>query len=129
MTDEEGRTGQATDLSRRHSPTGLRRFAAGLMVLSGVTHVAQLAVYGAAHSVVGAALFGAVYFVIGLFLWGRGRIALILGAVLPAIGGALGVVRFLYVQPNPFSVFHVAIDLLVVPVCVYLLVRGEACET
>ena len=101
----------------------LRRFAAGLMLLSGVTHVAQLAVYGAELSVVGASIFGGVYFLIGLLLLGRSRAALFLGAILPALGGMLGVYRFLYLHPNPFSIFHVAIDLVVVPVCAVLLAR------
>lgn len=101
----------------------LRRLAAGLMLLSGITHVAQLAFYGAERSAVGASLFGGVYFVIGILLLGGTKTALILGALLPAIGGILGVYRFLHLHPNPFSVFHVALDLVVVPICLYLHAR------
>lgn len=103
-----------------------RTVAAVLMLVSGVTHVAQLAVYGSRFSVVGAAAFGAVYFLIGLALLGRGRAAPWFGAILPAIGGALGVYRFLHWHANPFSVFHVAVDLIVVPCCVYLLIKSRA---
>lgn len=100
-----------------------RLLAAILMLISGITHVSQLFVYGTAGDVVGAAIFGFVYFALGLFLLTRSRLALWLAAVLPAIGGVLGILRFATVHANPFSVFHVAIDLVVVPVCVYLLWR------
>ena len=98
-----------------------RSLAAVLMLISGVTHVAQLFVYGTAGHVIGAALFGVVYFVIGLGLSGRSRWPLWAGTVLPTIGGVLGIVRFTTMHANPFSVFHVCIDLVVVPLCIYLL--------
>ena len=115
--------GRDADVARPPAPHPLRRLAAGLMLLSGVTHVTQLAVYGTERSAVGASLFGAVYFVIGLLLLGRGKAALVLGTVLPTIGGVLGVYRFFGLHANPFSVFHVALDLMVVPACIYLLQR------
>jgi hypothetical protein len=93
------------------------------MLLSGVTHVVQLGVYGTHADVVGAALFGVAYFAIGLALRGPSRAALWLGATLPAIGGALGILRFAAVHANPFSLFHAAIDLVVVPICIVLLKR------
>ena len=73
-----------------------RRFAAGLMLLSGITHIAQLAVY-------------------------KGH-----AAIFPLIGGSLGILRFLTVRPNPFSVLHVIIDIAVISTCVWLLTRREA---
>ena len=45
-----------------------RTLAAMLMLISGVTHIIQLQVYGAHFHVVGAALFGVAYFLIGLGL-------------------------------------------------------------
>jgi len=103
----------------------IRNLAAYLMLLSGVTHISQLFVYGFYDHVVGAAVFGAVYFLIGLALLGRTKIALWLGAVLPSIGGILGVYRFLLLHVNPFSVFHVLIDLIVVPICAYVLIKSR----
>ena len=47
------------------------------------------------------------------------RLALWLGAIMPSIGGVLGVYRFLFLHPNPFTIFHVLIDLVVVPICIY----------
>lgn len=104
----------------------IRRIAAVLMLVSGVTHVVQIPVYGAHGSVLGAAAFGVVYFIIGLFLLGHGRMALWAGSILPAIGGTLGIYRFLFLHPNPFSVGHVLIDLVVIPCCLLLLVRGRS---
>ena len=101
-----------------------RRVAATLMLISGVTHVAQLYFYPENVSARGASVFGGIYFALGLYLlFSSGRIALWLTAILPSIGGALGVWRFVQLHRNPFSVFHVAVDLVVVPCCIYLLLR------
>jgi hypothetical protein len=102
-----------------------RKVCAVLMLVSGVTHNVQLFVYGTGPVVIGSAIFGAAYFLIGLLLLGKTRLALALGTILPAVGGALGVYRFVHLQTNPFSVFHVLIDLVVVPCCLYLWLRSE----
>jgi hypothetical protein len=99
--------------------------AGALLILSGVTDAAQLGVYPAEGHVIGAASFGVAYFSIGIFLVRRSRSALWWGAILPAIGGTLGIYRFLSLHTNPFSIFHVLIDVIVVPVCIYCLVRLE----
>ena len=87
-------------------------------MISGVTHVIQLQVYGAHFHVIGAVLFGVAYFMIGLRLLKPGRAALWWGAILPSIGGGLGIIRFLAFHGNPFTVFHVIVDIIVVPICV-----------
>lgn len=99
------------------------RVLAGLLLLSGITHVAQLAVYRHAANVVGAAGFGVVYFMIGIAVLRRWPAALHLAAVLPTIGGLLGVYRFFFLHTNPFSVWHVALDLIIVPLAVTLLTQ------
>ena len=106
----------------------IRLIAASLMLVSGVTHVIQIPIYGAHGSVVGAAAFGVIYFIIGLFLLGQGRAALWAGTVLPTIGGGLGIYRFFFLHPNPFSILHVLIDLVVIPCCIVLLMQGKACK-
>lgn len=98
-----------------------RTWAAMLLMISGVTHVIQLQVYGASSHVVGASLFGVAYFVIGFCLLKPRRAALWWGAVLPSIGGVLGVLRFIALHANPFTVFHVLVDLIVVPICIHQL--------
>ncbi|NIA14386.1 MAG: hypothetical protein GWP08_09905 [Nitrospiraceae bacterium] len=100
-----------------------RLVAGTLLLLSGVTHVVQLAFYGhQAHTQVVATVvasgFGIAYFLIGLFLLRKSNWALWAGAVLPSIGAVLGMCRFIFVHPNPFSVFHVALDFIIVPCCV-----------
>ncbi len=97
----------------------LLELAGILMLVSSVTHVVQLQVYPLEHHVIGAAAFGIIYFFIGLFLLRRNRLALWLGAIMPSIGGVLGVYRFLFLHPNPFTIFHVIVDLIVVPICIY----------
>lgn len=99
----------------------LLKLAGMLMLVSSVTHVVQLQVYPLEHHVIGAAAFGIIYFFIGLFLLRCNRLALWLGAIIPSIGGILGVYRFLFLHPNPFTIFHVLIDLVVVPICIYSL--------
>ena len=76
----------------------------------------------------GAAAFGVAYFIIGLMLLRYGRLALWLGAILPTIGGILGLYRFFFLQANGFSIFHVAIDLIVVPICISLLRKKAGSE-
>ena len=97
----------------------LLKLAGVLMLVSSVTHVIQLQVYPLEHHVIGAAGFGIIYFFIGLFLLRRRRLAMWFGAILPTIGGILGIYRFWFLHPNPFTIFHVIIDLIVVPICIY----------
>ena len=104
----------------------LIKLAGMLLIISSVTHVVQLQVYPLEHHVIGAAGFGIIYFFIGLFLLRRHRLAFWFGAILPSIGGVLGVYRFLFLHPNPFTVFHVAIDLVVVPICIYGIQRKRS---
>ena len=103
-----------------------RKLAAGLMLLSGVTHVAQLAVYPGHADVIGAAMFGVLYLLLGAYLLQPKRAALWLATIFPMIGGSLGVLRFLTVRANPFSVFHVIIDIVVISICVRLLLKRQA---
>jgi hypothetical protein len=70
--------------------TRLRRLAAALLILSSLTHVAQLAVYGRNTHVIAAAAFGIVYGVVGLLLVRRSRAGLWLAIILPCVGGGLG---------------------------------------
>ncbi|WP_173097843.1 hypothetical protein [Actinomadura verrucosospora] len=37
----------------------------------------------------------------------------------------LGVIRFLFLHANPFSVWHVALDLVIVPLAAILLLRSR----
>ena len=106
----------------------ITRLAGMLLIISSVTHVLQLKVYPLEHHVIGAAAFGIIYFFIGFFLLRHNRLAFWLGAIMPSIGGVLGVYRFLFLHPNPFTVFHVLIDLVVVPICIYNLNKKRSVD-
>jgi len=105
------------------------RLSAVLMIISGVTHILQLIFYQEIRTIIGATLFGVIYFVIGIFLWRGSTKALWAGAILPALGGILGTYRLLVVHPNPFSAFHVAIDMIVVPICIIALRRRSTSQS
>lgn len=113
-----------TRSSLREGPhVRLRSVLVGVLALSAITHVSQLAVYGTGGPVLGAAGFGALYGLIavavGVF---RGsRLALLSAAIFPTVGGLLGLQRFFFVQHNPFSIFHVCLDLIIVPLASYLI--------
>lgn len=102
-----------------------QRLVAALLIVSSLTHVAQLAVYSHETHVIAAAAFGVVYGAVGLLLVRGSRVGLWLAITLPSVGGLLGIWRFMFVHRNPFSVFHVAIDVLVVSICGYLVCRGH----
>jgi hypothetical protein len=64
-----------------------------LLIISGITHVSQIFVfvYGIEGHIIGAVSFGIIYFVLGilLILFKDNKLILLLGAILPTIGGYL----------------------------------------
>ena len=100
-----------------------QRFAAALLTVSSMTHVAQLALYSLETHVIAAAAFGVVYFAVGVLLIRGHRVGLWLAIAFPSVGGVLGVWRFMFVHRNPFSVLHIAIDVLVVLICGHIVSR------
>lgn len=101
----------------------LRRLAASLLVLTGISHAAQIAVYPPTDHVIAAALFGPPYFILGVLLFVRPSVGLLwVTTLLPAIGGVLGTGRY-FDHPNPFSAVHVVLDLIIVPTSLALLMR------
>jgi hypothetical protein len=98
----------------------MSKFAGILLMISGVTHVTQLFIYPPTSNVMGASLFGVLYFFIGMKIFKKETIRFYwAGAVYPTIGGMLGVYRYNYLHGNPFSIFHVGVDIIVVPICIY----------
>ncbi|MHA1689271.1 MAG: hypothetical protein ACTSYC_07775 [Promethearchaeota archaeon] len=105
----------------------LRIFAGILLIASAITHNLQLVVYGTeAHSIL-AALYGVAYGILGvlLLLYRRNQILALLGGIIPVIGGILGISRlilFFVIAAgviNFFIIFHVIVDVIVVPICWY----------
>ena len=98
----------------------MSKFAGILLMISGVTHVTQLFVYPPTSNVIGAFLFGVLYFFIGIKIFEKETISFYwAGAVYPTIGGMLGVYRYIYLHDTPFIIFHVVVDIIVVPICIY----------
>ncbi len=105
----------------------IQRTAAGLMLLSGITHPMQILVYGTAPEIAEPARAGSIFLLVGLGLLTRYRVALWVGIVLPLLGGSAAVLRIVAADPTAFTWFHAAIDFVVVGCCVGVLRgRGES---
>ena len=68
----------------------LRDLSAALMLLAGITHVAQLWIYTLSGATIFAAMFGMVYFLIALGLAGNSRFTLWTGVIIPALAVVAG---------------------------------------
>ena len=104
----------------------LRQTAAGLLLLSFVTHTVQFLFFDASptNTPVSAA-FGLGYGVTGGLLLRPGRGAVWAGAILAGIGAILGGLGTL-ASPDAFGVLHAAINWTVFPICTVLLFRRRA---
>ena len=102
----------------------IRYLAAGLLCLTGILHVAQLAVAKLDASVVIAVLFGVAYLVIGLFLFRDNRTAYYLGAIVPLIGLVLATLGML-IHPTLLAAIFIAIDVVVVLSCFDLIFKSK----
>jgi hypothetical protein len=100
-----------------------RLIAASILLLTGITHIVQLLFLAKENDVIGAALFGLLDLGsgLGILLWPQ-RKTLGLAIFVPCIGATLGSLRF-YEYPNPFSVAHVAVDMVIAPLCIYVFRR------
>ncbi|MDA8054266.1 MAG: hypothetical protein M0Z77_01270 [Thermoplasmatales archaeon] len=94
-----------------------------LLLLSFLTHDSQLLVYKISVSLIVVALFGVFYLVIAIFLLLGNRFSPVAGSIVPAIGASLGIYRFFIIAPNPFSVFNVCLDAIIVPFSLILYMR------
>ena len=98
-----------------------RKLASALMLFTGVAHVLYVLVAGEAGGGTGAAVAGLIYFGIGLALRRPGAWPLWLGALLPALGG-LGGTQLVLQRFDAVLLLFVAIDVVVVACCAWLLV-------
>lgn len=106
-----------------------RLLAASLMGVSAVTHLVQLILMNFKADVLVAGLgFGLIYAVIAIGLFKNLKVFYYIGAILPTIGGVLGIIRYLFVRPNWFSLFNVCVDIIVVPSCIYLIVKMKSAK-
>ena len=101
----------------------LRNLAAALTLVSGVSHVAQLWFVALDGPALFAALVGILYLLLGLGLAGRSRFSLFLGVALPAVGCAAAWQRLLLELGGSFPPAHIAVDIAVIALCLYVLVK------
>jgi lipopolysaccharide export LptBFGC system permease protein LptF len=100
-----------------------RTIASGLLLFTGVAHVAEYFLRSHAAPML---VFGAIYFALGLWLRRVGKPPLIASVVLPGLGGLGGTQQLLTAGAiDPILAGMVAIDAVVVAVCVWCLVKGE----
>ncbi|WP_328714272.1 hypothetical protein [Nocardia salmonicida] len=105
-------------MARPLSTSQISTALGSLLLLSAVTHVSQLIVYGGESHVIGSAGFGVLYGLLGIGVLRGSRWAYLGAAIFPTIGGLLGIYRFFFLHPNPFSIFHPCLDLIIVPLAV-----------
>jgi len=91
-----------------------QKTAAGLMLLSGITHPAQMLFYGTAPEIRGPAVSGMIFLVVGAGLLTRWRLFLWVAIALPLMGGLAAISRILWDVPTVFTYFHALIDFVVV---------------
>jgi len=102
----------------------IRYLAAGLLCLTGILHVAQLAVATLDASTVIAVLFGVAYLAIGVFLFRDNKTAVYLGAIVPLVGLLLATAG-MFMKPTLLGAFFIAIDVVVVLSCFYLIFKSK----
>ena len=97
------------------------------MVASAVTHTSELFVFEWGPVMAVVIGFGVSFLFIGLGLLRGSDRALWWGAILPSIAIVLGIgnsIRNEYL--HPYTMWHLAVDFTVVPICAYHLIKGRA---
>lgn len=108
---------------------GLRRLAGALMLASTVTHLSEPFVFPFSLPLVVATLYGLSFLCIGIFLFRDGTRVLWWGAVLPLSAAFLGTANaILEGYMHPLTRWHLFVDLVVGPICIYLLRRRRTGE-
>jgi hypothetical protein len=102
----------------------MHSLAAGLLLLTGLLHLASVAFVTFEPTSIITLIFGAAYLVIGFFLFRSGRTVLWFGAVVPLVGLLLAAVGIL-MNPTLLGALFIGIDLVVI-VCCLLLIFSKA---
>jgi hypothetical protein len=105
----------------------LRRLAGTLMLASTVTHLSEPFIFPFSWPLVVATLYGVSFLVIGIFLFRTGDRVLWWGAVLPLSAAFLGTANsLLQGSVHPITRWHLFVDLVVGPACIYLMRQGRS---
>ena len=116
----------------------LKSVAGVLLIVSAITHVVQIFVVGFEWHDIGAAFYGSTYGILGILLiivssqdvsTIMKKVITLGGIIWPLIGGILGLNRLINIELkihgeiNWFIIFHVIIDSIVIPICIYSLLK------
>lgn len=92
--------------------------SAVLMILSGISHNTPMLQGNRSSRDIGSSVFGICYLVIGAGLFVEAKAAFIAGAVIPLIGLVLGSIVYIQGDRKKTTLVHLAIDVVVVAVCI-----------
>ncbi len=101
----------------------IRNTAALLMMLSGISHIAQLWLRETNAATLLTALVGMYYLLLALGLSGSSRFTLWVSAVSVTAGGAVRTGQLTTSAPDPALSWHLAADLAIAGLCLYTLYR------
>jgi len=100
----------------------LRKLAGVLLLASTTTHLSEPFIFPFSLPLVIATLYGFSFLAIGIFLFREGARVLLWGAILPLSAAFLGTVNaVLQGHMHPLTRWHLFVDLVVGPICIYLL--------
>lgn len=101
----------------------LRNLAAALMLLSGLTHSAQLWLTELGATAVTSALVGLFYLLVALGLSGQSRFSLWAGLLVPITGSLATAGQWADASSQALPAWHLLVDILVIGLCAYVLFR------
>jgi hypothetical protein len=105
----------------------LRKLAGVLMLASTTTHLSESFIFPFSLPLVIATLYGFSFLAIGIFLFREGTRVLWWGAILPLSAAFLGTGNaILQGYMHPITRWHLFVDLVVGPICIYLLRQHRA---
>jgi hypothetical protein len=105
----------------------LRKLAGVLMLASSTTHLSEPFIFPISLALVIATLYGFSFLAIGIFLFREGTRVLGWGAILPLSAAFLGTGNaILQGYMHPITRWHLFVDLVVGPICIYLLRQHRA---
>ena len=111
-----------------HATRRLRSLAATLMLLSGISHVAQLWFNPLDTPVLISALFGMMFLLLSLGLSGQSRFTLWITIFAVILNGISGGTELDMQHVEPVLAWHLAVDLVVALLCVYIVFRTRYSE-
>jgi hypothetical protein len=103
----------------------IRYLAAGLLSLTGIIHMAQLAMVELDATLAITILFGIAYLVIAFFLFSAAsKMTYYCGAIVPLVGLLLATAGMV-MNPTLLAAFFIVIDVIVVLCCFYLIFKSK----